>query len=46
MELWRAGQLPVEELVSDRIGLADLNTALDRLDAGAALRQLIIMEDA
>lgn len=46
VELWRAGQLPVEELVSDRIGLADLNTALDRLDAGAALRQLIIMEDA
>jgi alcohol dehydrogenase len=46
VELWRSGQLPVEELVSDRIGLADLNTALDRLDAGAALRQLIIMEDA
>lgn len=44
VELWRAGQLPVEELVSDRIGLADLNTALDRLDAGAALRQLIVME--
>jgi alcohol dehydrogenase len=46
VELWRAGQLPVEELVSDRIGLDDLNTALDRLDAGAALRQLIILEDA
>jgi alcohol dehydrogenase len=44
VELWRAGQLPVEELVSDRIGIADLNTALDRLDAGAALRQLIVME--
>lgn len=44
VELWRAGQLPVEELVSDRIGLADLNTALDRLDAGAALRQLVVME--
>lgn len=46
VELWRAGQLPVEELVSDRITLADLNTALDRLDAGAALRQLIVMEDS
>lgn len=46
VELWRAGQLPVEELVSDRIGLDDLNTALDRLDAGAALRQLIVMEDS
>lgn len=46
VELWRAGQLPVEELVSDRIGLADLNTALDRLDAGVALRQLVMMEDS
>lgn len=46
VELWRAGKLPVEELVSDRMRLDDLNTALDRLDAGAALRQLIIMEDA
>lgn len=46
VELWRAGKLPVEELVSDRMRLDDLNVALDRLDAGAALRQLIIMEDA
>lgn len=44
VELWRAGQLPVEELVSDRISLDGINTALDRLDAGAALRQLIVME--
>ncbi len=44
VELWRAGQLPVEELVSDRITLDDLNTALDRLDAGTALRQLVVLE--
>ncbi len=39
--LWRAGRLPVESLVSSTIGLADLNTALDRLADGTAVRQLI-----
>lgn len=44
VELWREGRLPVEELVSDRIALADLNTALDNLASGHALRQLVVME--
>ena len=42
VELWRAGRLPVEGLVSDRIRLADLARAMDTLADGAALRQLII----
>ena len=42
VELWRAGHLPVEGLVSDRIRLADLARAMDTLADGAALRQLII----
>ncbi|SDD47629.1 alcohol dehydrogenase catalytic domain-containing protein [Nocardioides lianchengensis] len=41
-ELWRAGRLPVEELVSSTIPLADINTALDVLSDGAALRQLVV----
>jgi alcohol dehydrogenase len=38
---WREGRLPVEELVSSRIALDDINRALDELAAGTALRQII-----
>lgn len=38
---WREGRLPVEALVSSRIGLDDVNHAMDELAAGTALRQVI-----
>lgn len=38
---WREGRLPVDALVSSRIGLDDVNLAMDELAAGAALRQII-----
>jgi alcohol dehydrogenase len=38
---WREGRLPVEALVSARIGLDDVNRAMDELAAGRAVRQLI-----
>lgn len=38
---WRAGRLPVEALVSARIGLDDVNHAMDELAAGSAVRQVI-----
>ena len=38
---WREGRLPVEALVSSRIGLDDVNRAMDELAAGRAVRQLI-----
>lgn len=41
-DLWRAGRLPVEELVSATIALDDINHALDVLSDGAALRQLVV----
>jgi alcohol dehydrogenase len=41
VELWRSGRLPVESLVSSTIGLEDINSAMDRLAEGAAVRQLI-----
>jgi alcohol dehydrogenase len=44
VELWRAGRLPLERLVSSRIGLDDLDAAMDRLAAGGELRQLIAFE--
>ncbi|WP_410877141.1 alcohol dehydrogenase catalytic domain-containing protein [Nocardia sp. A7] len=41
-QMWRAGRLPVEKLISARIGLDDLNEAMDQLADGAAVRQVIV----
>jgi alcohol dehydrogenase len=40
--MWREGRLPVERLVSARIGLADLNGAMDDLADASVLRQVVI----
>ena len=45
VELWRAGRLPLERLISSRIGLADLESAMDLLASGSALRQIIVFTD-
>lgn len=42
IEMWRAGKLPVEKLLSGRIGLDDLNGAFDRLAAGDVVRQMCV----
>jgi alcohol dehydrogenase len=44
VELWRAGRLPVESLVSSTITLDDINDAMDRLADGVAVRQLITFD--
>ncbi|RAU99081.1 alcohol dehydrogenase [Mycobacterium colombiense] len=41
VELWQAGRLPVESLVSSTIALEDINAAMDNLADGTAVRQLI-----
>ncbi|HEX4401846.1 MAG TPA: alcohol dehydrogenase catalytic domain-containing protein [Galbitalea sp.] len=41
VELWRAGRLPVEELISSRIPLDRINEAMDELAGGHAIRQVI-----
>jgi alcohol dehydrogenase len=38
---WREGRLPVESLVSSRIGLDEVNHAMDELAAGRAVRQVV-----
>ena len=45
-DLWRQGRLPVERLVSARIGLEDINAAMDDLAEGRALRQIIHFDGA
>jgi alcohol dehydrogenase len=40
--LYRAGRLPVDRLVTRRIGLEDINEGFDRLAAGSEVRQVIV----
>ncbi|MGV8882882.1 MAG: alcohol dehydrogenase catalytic domain-containing protein [Rhodoglobus sp.] len=41
VDMWRAGRLPVERLISGRLPLARINEAMDDLAEGRALRQII-----
>jgi len=41
IRLFREGRLPVDRLVSDVIGLQDLNAAFDKLAEGRAVRQVV-----
>lgn len=44
-QLWREGKLPVEELISSRIKLQEINEAMDQLADGKAVRQVIMFDD-
>ncbi|BBZ31031.1 alcohol dehydrogenase [Mycolicibacterium madagascariense] len=41
VELWRAGRLPIESLVSASIDLDEINDGMDQLADGRAVRQII-----
>jgi alcohol dehydrogenase len=41
-QLWREGALPVDELISRRVSLDDINEAMDELADGNAIRQVIM----
>lgn len=43
-DLWRQGTLPVDELISGRIKLSEINDALDKLADGEAVRQVIMFD--
>lgn len=43
-KLWQEGRLPVEKLISATIALTDINAAMDELDAGRAIRQVILFD--
>ena len=42
--MYKAGLLPVDKLLSERIRLDDINPALDRLARGESIRQVIMMD--
>lgn len=44
VELWRAGRLPVERLVSSTVPLEQINEAMDQLADGTAVRQIITFD--
>lgn len=41
VELFKAGRFPVDKLITDRMPLADVNIALDRMADSKALRQIL-----
>lgn len=41
VEMWRRGRLPVDRLMSGRIGFDDLNAAFEKLAAGDVVRQIL-----
>ncbi|MGK2887828.1 MAG: alcohol dehydrogenase catalytic domain-containing protein [Rhodococcus sp. (in: high G+C Gram-positive bacteria)] len=43
-QMWREGRVPVEKLISSRIGLDEINRGLDELADGNAIRQVIIFD--
>jgi Zn-dependent alcohol dehydrogenase len=43
VDLYRAGRLPVERLLSHRVRLEELNEAFDRLARGEAVRQVLVL---
>jgi Zn-dependent alcohol dehydrogenase len=42
VDMHLAGQLLLEEMVSSRIGLADIDDAFASMEAGRALRDLVV----
>ena len=42
IELYKAGHLPVDKLISHKITLEDVNVGFDRLAAGTAVRQVVL----
>jgi Zn-dependent alcohol dehydrogenase len=44
IELFRAGRLPVDRLLTHRLGLDDLNEGFDRLARGESVRQAVVFD--
>jgi len=41
VQMYREGRLPIDKLLSERIGLDDINAAFDRLADGKTVRQIV-----
>jgi Zn-dependent alcohol dehydrogenase len=45
IDLYRAGRLPVDRLLTHRLRLDEINEGFDRLEQATAIRQVILFED-
>lgn len=45
IDLYRAGRLPVDRLLTHRLRLDEVNAGFDRLDRATAIRQVILFDD-
>lgn len=45
-QLYLEGKLPVDELISSRIRLSEINEAMDQLADGRAIRQVIVFDES
>lgn len=45
-DLYRAGKLKLDELISERFPFEEINTAMDRVRAGQGLRNVVMMGEA
>ena len=43
LRLWRAGRLDLEGMISQRVGLKDVNQAFDDMQSGKVIRTVIEM---
>jgi alcohol dehydrogenase len=41
IDMYRAGRLPIDKLLSERIALDEINAAFDRLADGKTVRQVV-----
>ena len=46
IEWFRSGSLPIDRLLSERIGLEDINAGFDRLAGGRTVRQLLVPDSS
>ena len=44
INLYRAGKLPVDRLLTDVLPLEEINEGFDRLDRGEAIRQVVLFD--
>lgn len=44
VDLWRSGRLDLDALISSRVGFADLNGAVEALEKGTAIRQIMVFD--
>jgi S-(hydroxymethyl)mycothiol dehydrogenase len=43
VDLYQQGRLPLEQFVSERVGLGDVEAAFSKMEAGEVLRSVVVL---